>query len=148
MRAGGDDQRDGEGKKDHDLERTQHHARLGGDPHAAVDEEPHADTRSGGERSPQPDGRIEVVLQENGYDIAEDQVEKRGHERLGEHEAPGDEKACHRVEPSRAIRVQPARRRKMARELADADRHEEACNQGEHHRQRGRASRIRDREDD
>ena len=89
-----------------------------------------------------------MIRQEDGDHVAEDQVEQRSHDRLGEHEAPGHKEAGDRVDATGAVRVQAPRRREVARQLSDADGDHQARHQSQHDCEGGCAAGVGDREDD
>ena len=87
-------------------------------------------------------------VQVRGQLVTEDQIQQRRDDRLGQDEAPGNQESHIRMKTARTVGVEPARGRKMLRQLPDADGAKQTCDEGEQNGERDTPSGVGNTDDD
>ena len=134
--SGGNDECQGKREENDDLEGAERHTCPCRKADAAVGEPPHDQARGYREGRPEPGGPAKVRREVCRELVTKDQVEQGCDEGLGQHEAPGDQEPDVGMKPTGAERVEAARRRKVAGQLPDADRDQQAGDQRQEHGER------------
>jgi hypothetical protein len=153
VRAGLDDEPDGEDEEDEDLESAQDRARLRAHLDSPVIErgdqdrpDDHEDDPGGGERP------AELAMGDRAHQVADEDHGDRPEQRLDERVSPADKEPERRVDRLGRIGVDASGAWQVLGQLPDRRRHQQARDQGEQDGQRQRAAGIggtgRDRQRD
>ena len=132
-----EDQGDGQGGEHQDLEQPEERARGGAQPHPEPPED--EDDHGRGDGRHHPPGVVapaELLVQGAGHHVPEDEEQQRRHQGLHEGIAPADQEADGRVQAAGGVGGEPAGRRQPPGQLPDRDRHQQAADHGQHHRER------------